>query len=388
MQDPAGEAVDPFEARHVRDREVAGGHDDVVELLLVVRLLVQVRRAHREPARRLGVGDVAHRGAEPDVLAHVGLLGPAEDVAVENRVGRERGNRLSEMLLERVVPELQRLLRPVGPQVPVHAAVHGLAMLVEARAPGVVPQTAPVGLPFEAHQLRNVRALGFRLLEGAKLRKPQGPAPMMATRLFIACSLSQSSALDEPIRWVSKLAQGAGLPPRSPRTDTVHCRCVATGLGHAPADSMPRRRRVLSPRARAIDPGKGAADRARASPIVAAGDGTGHARGAPSAGSCHAGRAKDLRDRGPPGEELFVPPAWNGLGPFCCESTLEGSLLGARASRPHGQSRASGPLRGGTPAPPGKPAPQRGILSCDGVVNPTMSVWTETGALQQFPPAP
>ena len=177
VQHPAGEAVDPREARHVRDREVTGGHDDVVELLVPVRLRVQVRRAHRELAARLGVRDVPHRGAEPDVLAHVGFLGAAEDVVVEDRVGREGRNGLAEVLFERVVPELQALLGPVRPQVPVHAAVHGLAVLVEARPPGVVPQAAPVGLPFEAHQLRNVRALALRLLEGAKLGKAAGARP-------------------------------------------------------------------------------------------------------------------------------------------------------------------------------------------------------------------
>ena len=43
---------------------------------------------------------------------------------------------------------------------------------------------------------------------------------------------------------------------------------------------------------------------------------------------------------------LAIP---SGVPPPCCESTLEGALLGARASRPHGQWRASGPLRAGRP---------------------------------------
>ena len=60
---------------------------------------------------------------------------------------------------------------------------------------------------------------------------------------------------------------------------------------------------------------------------------------------------------------------------ICCEGTLEGALLGARASRPQVGRRPTMVQAGGTPALPGKPAPQRGILSCDGVVNPTMRVW-------------
>ncbi len=48
-------------------------------------------------------------------------------------------------------------------------AVHRVAMLVEAGAPGVVPQAAPVGLLFEADDFGNVRALVGRRLEGSKL---------------------------------------------------------------------------------------------------------------------------------------------------------------------------------------------------------------------------
>ena len=50
-----------------------------------------------------------------------------------------------------------------------------------------------------------------------------------------------------------------------------------------------------------------------------------------------------------PCQVIPVIPAAKRESTFCCESTLEGVLLGARASRPHGQWRASGPLRAGRP---------------------------------------
>jgi len=75
------------------------------------------------------------------------------------------------MLFEGVVGELQAFLGAVGPQVAVHAAVHRLAVLVEAGAPGVVPHAAPVLLFFEAHQLRDGGAFVAGRLERAKLRQ-------------------------------------------------------------------------------------------------------------------------------------------------------------------------------------------------------------------------
>ena len=47
--------------------------------------------------------------------------------------GREGGDLLAKVLLEEVIGELQRgLLGTVGPEVAVHAAVHGLTKLVQS----------------------------------------------------------------------------------------------------------------------------------------------------------------------------------------------------------------------------------------------------------------
>ncbi len=78
------------------------------------------------------------------------------------------------MLFERVVGELQALLRAVRPQVVVHAAVHGLTVFVGPGAPGEIPQPAPVALLLEADDLRNLGALGRGLLERTQLRQAAG----------------------------------------------------------------------------------------------------------------------------------------------------------------------------------------------------------------------
>lgn len=71
-------------------------------------------------------------------------------------------------------PPSAAFLRPVRPEIAVHAAVHRLAMLVQAGAPGIVPHAPPVGLFLEADQFGNFRPGGLRRLEGSQLRQAAG----------------------------------------------------------------------------------------------------------------------------------------------------------------------------------------------------------------------
>ena len=57
---------------------------------------------------------------------------PTFEVICDDASGRVRRNRLSKMLLERVVGKLEALLRRVRPQVVIHAAVHRLAKLISS----------------------------------------------------------------------------------------------------------------------------------------------------------------------------------------------------------------------------------------------------------------
>ena len=72
------------------------------------------------------------------------------------------------MLLEGVVGEFQAFLRPVGPEIAVHGAMHGFAVFIEPGAPGVVPEAAPIILLFKADDFRNFRLLLGGGLEGAE----------------------------------------------------------------------------------------------------------------------------------------------------------------------------------------------------------------------------
>src|SRR6476469_8518552 len=52
--------------------------------------------------------------------------------------------------------------------------MYGLAVLVEAGAPGIVPQATPIALLVEANNVGDLRSLGLRLLEGPQLTEPTG----------------------------------------------------------------------------------------------------------------------------------------------------------------------------------------------------------------------
>lgn len=125
-----------------------------------------------------------HR-VEADVVAHPSLVYAALNVVPQHLARRVRGNRPAKMLIKAVIGELQAFLGAVGPQVAVHAAVHRLAMLVEASAPGVVPHTAPIGLFFEAHDFGHGRAWAWADWKARSCARPDGPAPMIATRRVI-----------------------------------------------------------------------------------------------------------------------------------------------------------------------------------------------------------
>ena len=123
-----------LEFGHVGHGEVSRGVDDVVEFL---------RGQHRiflEPLDRDGevvggrvVLDVADRVPKLDEAAEVVDLPAALEVVEEDLPRRERRDLLAKVLFEEVVRQLQRrLFGPVRPEVPVHAAVHGLPVLVRS----------------------------------------------------------------------------------------------------------------------------------------------------------------------------------------------------------------------------------------------------------------
>jgi hypothetical protein len=52
--------------------------------------------------------------------------------------------------------------------------MHGFAVFIQAGAPGVIPEAAPIILLFKADDLGNFRLLLGRGLEGAEYRKSRG----------------------------------------------------------------------------------------------------------------------------------------------------------------------------------------------------------------------
>src|SRR6185437_3050308 len=121
------------------------------------------------------VSDLAHGGIELNPRPHIGIFGASGDVVVQHLAWRVGGYRLLEVVIERVIGELQNLLGSVRPQIAVHAAMHRLTALVEADAPSVVPQAAPIALLLEANDFGDARTLHLRLLERSHLAEATRP---------------------------------------------------------------------------------------------------------------------------------------------------------------------------------------------------------------------
>jgi hypothetical protein len=164
---------------------VARGDDDVVEVLVIHPVFHQVMRGDGEVALGLVVADHADGGGKADPVADAGLLHPALDVVDQHGARRIAGDLLAEVFLEGIVGEFQALFRAVGPEIAVHAAMHRLAVFIEAGAPGVVPQPAPVGLLFKADDLGMSAPLALADWNARSCARPDGPAPMTATFFFI-----------------------------------------------------------------------------------------------------------------------------------------------------------------------------------------------------------
>ncbi len=172
VQHAAVEGFETLEVGHVRRREVAGRNHDVIEFLAVFVILLFVVCGDCEHSRGFVVGDVTHRRIEANPRAHAGLLDATLDVIVQHRARRIGCDRLAEVVLEKIVGELEAFLGSVGPEVTIHAAVDRLAaVLVETGSPGVAPQAAPVLLLLEADDVRNLGALLLGRLKCPELRQ-------------------------------------------------------------------------------------------------------------------------------------------------------------------------------------------------------------------------
>src|SRR5512143_3728593 len=175
MEHAAREGLDARKLRNVRRREMAAGHDDIIERVGMKRMILEVLDRDVEFAGRLVEKHVAYGGRELDPRPDPGILGAPGDVVVQHLARRVGGDRLLEMVVESVIGELKSFLRAVRPQIPVHAAMHRLAVLVETRAPRVIPQAAPIALLLVANDLRDARTLHLRLLEGSHLAEAARP---------------------------------------------------------------------------------------------------------------------------------------------------------------------------------------------------------------------
>lgn len=177
VHDAAGELLEPGEVGHVRGGEVPARHDDIVELLGAGLARVHALHGDGEGVLLGVVGNPTYLGVELDVLSNVALLRPAYDVVIQDFTRRVRRDGFTEMLVKRVVGEFETFLRPVRPQVAVHAAVHRVARGVGAGPPGVVPDARPVALLLEAHQLWELGPLLARHRQGAQQGHCTRPRP-------------------------------------------------------------------------------------------------------------------------------------------------------------------------------------------------------------------
>ena len=78
---------------------------------------------------------------------------------------------------------------------PVHAAVHGLPVLVGARPPGVVPEASQVALLLIADEVRDDAALSLQLGEPAEDREAAGSSSNDANLSYHCQSTRKSKKL-------------------------------------------------------------------------------------------------------------------------------------------------------------------------------------------------
>src|SRR5579863_3554270 len=174
VQHTARKLIETWKFRNVRDGEVPCRTDDVVEHLGPHLVFVQILDRDAKFACYRVVFDETDRRAEIYVLAHIALLDAALDVIVQHGARRVRRNRTAEMLFEGIIGKFQTFLRPIRPKKPIHAAVDRLAIFVEARSPGVIPEAAPLRLLLEANEFWNISALAARRFERAQSREATG----------------------------------------------------------------------------------------------------------------------------------------------------------------------------------------------------------------------
>ncbi len=111
VQDAAVEGAEARKFRHVRHREMARRHDDVVEFLRRHLVVGKVVGLDGELRRLVVIRNMARRRAEAHPAADAGLLDAALDVIPQHCARRVGTDRPAEMFLERVVGEFQAFLR-------------------------------------------------------------------------------------------------------------------------------------------------------------------------------------------------------------------------------------------------------------------------------------
>ena len=148
MQDAAVEPLKAGEFGNIGRGKMARRHDHMIEHLGIGVILHQIMCCDGEPSIRV-LHHRAHRGAEPDPVAHPRLFHPAFDVIEQHGARRIAGDLLAEMLLECVIRKFQTLFRAVRPKIAIHRAMHRLAVFIDTGPPAIVPQPTPVVLLFE-----------------------------------------------------------------------------------------------------------------------------------------------------------------------------------------------------------------------------------------------
>ena len=151
VQYPPIETFKPFVMWHIRYRKMPRRNHNVIKGFRCLTVLNTF--AHRDFELITDRSYVPHNGAKLNCISHISLFHSTFDIIHQDCARGKGCNGFSKVLIKAVIRKLKSLFGAVRPKISIHRPVAGIAIFIQARAPRIPPQTAPVSLFFVANNL-------------------------------------------------------------------------------------------------------------------------------------------------------------------------------------------------------------------------------------------